>query len=150
MTAANHALTGTAIGLVIGQPILAIPLAFLSHYILDVLPHFESGQGEKAYSKKWFHNYLKAEFIFCVLLVAFLAWKQPAYWFLASVCAFIAAAPDLASIKRFILQKNSKTYKPGRYVRFASKIQWFEKPIGAFVEVAWAIAMLAIIIPIIF
>lgn len=150
MTAANHALTGTAIGLVIGQPILALPLALISHYVLDALPHFESGQGEHAYTKKWFHNYLKAEFLVCVLIVAVLFWLQPAYWLLASVCAFVAAAPDLASIKRFVLQKDGKHYNPGRYARFASKIQWFEKPIGAVVEVFWAIAMLAVILPIVF
>lgn len=147
MTAANHALTGTAIGLVLGQPILALPLTFLSHYILDALPHFESGQQEAAYSKKWFHNYLKAEFIACLLIVTVLFWQQPTFWFLASVCAFVAAAPDLVSIKRFVLQKDRKPYKPGRYARFASKIQWFERPIGAVVEVFWAIAMLAIILP---
>lgn len=150
MTAVNHALTGTALGLVIGQPAVALPLAFLSHYVLDALPHFESGQREKAYSKKWFHNYLWAEFIFCVLLVGVLAITQPAFWLLAAVCAFVATAPDLMSIRRFILQKDGKTYKPGRYVRFASKIQWFERPIGIVVEVAWALAMLAIIVPILF
>ena len=38
MTATNHALTGAIIGLVIGEPVLAIALAFASHFICDALP----------------------------------------------------------------------------------------------------------------
>lgn len=40
MIATNHALTGAAIAVVIKQPILAIPLAFVSHFICDAIPHF--------------------------------------------------------------------------------------------------------------
>ena len=41
MTATNHALTGATIATLVRQPYLAIPLAFLSHFFCDALPHFD-------------------------------------------------------------------------------------------------------------
>lgn len=43
MTATAHALIGTVIAAKIGNPALAIPLAFTSHIILDLVPHWDAG-----------------------------------------------------------------------------------------------------------
>jgi len=40
MTATNHALTGAAIGLLVGEPLIAVPAAIASHFICDALPHY--------------------------------------------------------------------------------------------------------------
>src|SRR5690242_2115662 len=40
MTATNHALSGAVIALAVKNPVLAIPLAFVSHFVLDLLPHY--------------------------------------------------------------------------------------------------------------
>jgi len=39
MTLTNHLLAGAALAKLLPLP-LAIPLAFLSHFVLDALPHF--------------------------------------------------------------------------------------------------------------
>lgn len=39
----THALTGAAIGVLFGNPIAGFFLGFLSHHILDSLPHFDQG-----------------------------------------------------------------------------------------------------------
>src|SRR5437868_12727087 len=41
MTATSHALVGTVIAAKVGDPLLAIPLALLSHLILDMIPHWD-------------------------------------------------------------------------------------------------------------
>lgn len=148
MTATNHALTGAIIGLVIGEPILAIPLAFVSHFICDALPHFGSQDPNDGRIKtKGFRNYLILDASLCFLLVAILFMIQPSNWLLAAICAFLAASPDFGWINRFIKAKSGKTWKPNLYSKFAINIQWFQRPVGAVVEAAWFIASVIIIVP---
>jgi hypothetical protein len=153
MRAINHAMTGAIIGLVIGEPLAAIPVAFLSHYIMDVIPHHGEGEmGEKQklewIRSKLFRNLIYADALLCGLLVLVLAISQPAHWLLAAVCAFAAASPDLLSFNRYQKTLSKKGWKAGWYTKFAGNIQWFERPIGGFVELAWFIAAVIILLPI--
>ena len=147
MTATNHALTGALIGLSIGNPLIAIPAALLSHFVLDALPHYGSPQEEPEKLKSiWFRNYLIVEAILCFGIVAVLVIVRPQYWALAAVCAFIASSPDLVSANRYFKVRSGKSWKPSAYSRFASYIQWFERPIGALVEAAWLFAMVFLLV----
>jgi hypothetical protein len=147
VTATNHALTGTIIGLAITVPIVAIPLAFASHYVLDALPHFGSGKSQRQTLRSaWFRYYLILEAFICFSIVMLLAVIQPFNWFLAAVCAFAAAAPDLFSINRYVSVTQGREYKPNMYSRFASKIQWFEKPIGGLVELAYLLIAVTVLV----
>jgi hypothetical protein len=148
MTATNHALTGSLIGLAIGQPLLALPLALVSHYICDALPHFGTDLPDEIVLKtRWYRNYLVTEALLCLSIVLILASVQPLHWQLAAICAFVAAAPDLISFNRYITVRRGRIWKSSAYSRFAGNIQWFEHPIGAVVEVAWFVGMLILIRP---
>lgn len=144
MTATNHALTGALIGLAIHQPVIAVPVAFISHYILDALPH--SGGLIKVGSKQ-FRYYLLVEAALCFLIVLALYISQPSYWWLGAICAFVAASPDFMWMKNFIhQQKGGKQLKPRWWlVKLHSKVQWFEKPIGTVVELVWAVAAVSLL-----
>jgi hypothetical protein len=149
MRAINHALTGATIGVLIGEPLIAVPLAFVSHYICDMIPHYGTAIAEeKELNSVQFRVLLFLDFCLCVLLVVILALYKPQFWILAAVCAFVATSPDLFSINRYRSARRGTTSKPGSYIKFAHGIQWFERPIGAVVEVAWFIAMLIILVPI--
>ena len=92
MTATNHALTGAIIGLTAVNPLPAVLLAFVSHYFLDIMPHF--GLPEKNETKLksvWFRNYLLVEASLCFLIVLTLFLRQPTHWWLGALCAFAAA-----------------------------------------------------------
>ena len=41
MTATSHALIGTMIAVKVGDPILAIPLSLVSHFVADLVPHWD-------------------------------------------------------------------------------------------------------------
>jgi hypothetical protein len=41
MMATPHTLVGIAIGAAVQNPVLAVPLAFLSHYATDLIPHWD-------------------------------------------------------------------------------------------------------------
>lgn len=145
MTATNHALTGSIIGLTIGTPLIAIPLAVLSHFVLDALPHY--GAGENSVATERFRKILAIDAFGAFLVVVVLAVFQPQYWLLAAFCAFFAASPDLMWIKKFLSAQRGETenYRPSLLLRFHAKIQWFEKPVGAYFELLWAAGALILL-----
>ena len=40
MTTANHLVVGAIIGVAIKQPLVALPVAYGSHFVLDALPRY--------------------------------------------------------------------------------------------------------------
>ncbi len=147
MTAVNHALTGTLIGLATGQPLIALPAALASHFVCDALPHYGSLLPDEVLLKtKGYQRYLMAEAAICFGIVLTLAILQPVYWLLAAICAFVAASPDLLSIDRYIKTRRGQSWRAKGYFKFAIGIQWFGRPIGAVVEVTWLIAMIILIV----
>lgn len=136
----NHALTGAAIGLAMSSPVVALPAALVSHFVCDALPHFGSKQeNDTALRSKFFAPLLGLDIVLCILLALFFAAAQPQHWWLAIACAFIATTPDLSWLPGYIrtLRGGRYSQRPNRFMRFAAGIQWFEKPIGAAVEIAW-------------
>jgi hypothetical protein len=148
MTATNHALTGALIGLVVGNPAVALPAAFASHFICDAIPHYASSiPPEKRLKTNLFRNYLIAEAGLCFLLVVCLTVAQPRHWLLADICAFLAASPDLFWINRYVKTRAGRAWRPNLFSKFAGGIQWFQRPIGAVVEAAWFVAGIALLLP---
>jgi hypothetical protein len=140
MTATNHALTGALIGLIVGEPLIAAPLALVSHFVCDVIPHYgvpTQRQKEQRLKSDGFRYYLVVDSSLCVALVAALVWLRPEHWQLAILCAFLAASPDLLWINRWLKARAGKPWHGTWFTRFAGDIQWFERPIGAVVEAAW-------------
>jgi hypothetical protein len=45
MTATNHVITGAILVAAIKNPVVALPLALASHFVLDYLPHFGDKTG---------------------------------------------------------------------------------------------------------
>jgi hypothetical protein len=146
MTGFNHGITGAVIALTIKQPALAIPLAFLSHFATDVIPHF--GLGKENILNRKFSVVLVADFIFSVFLMAGLAVLFPAHVWLIWACMIAAASPDLMwayhHLYKVKIRKNK--LKLGRVAKFHSKIQWSQTLAGIGVEAAWFLLMGLIIL----
>ncbi|MGF7229473.1 MAG: hypothetical protein ACQR33_05865 [Candidatus Saccharibacteria bacterium] len=148
MTATNHAVTGAVIALTLKRPELAIPLAFISHFVLDAIPHF--GIHEDDVLKRNVHWLFRCVMTSDVILAvsAFIilpiigrnvvAWG----WIVASMTA--AFTPDLVWIARYFEEMRTKISRPhGRYARFHQCIQWSETPWGLIVEIVWLAGGLA-------
>lgn len=89
-----HLLFGAAVGTIIKNIPLAIILAFISHYLLDLLPHNEYPI-EKDWEKHWYltsKNFSKVaiDFLIGLGLIFMFSKNQPIMY----VCAFIATIPD--------------------------------------------------------
>lgn len=140
MTATNHALTGALIGLTISNPVLALPLAFLSHFALDAIPHFDPPGNEKErLGAKSFPLQLLADATLCFLLVVALALSHPRHWLTAAISAFLATSPDLFWIPKFVAARRSGKLLANTnwFWRFHSWIQWRTSPKLIWVEVVW-------------
>src|SRR5580698_2100335 len=111
MRAINHALTGAIIGLTIGEPLVAAPVAFVSHFVCDAIPHF-GVSGWRDIKTTWFRRLLVVDFVLCVALVVILALSRPKHWLLAAVCAFLAASPDLFSAPRMLRFRRQADPRP--------------------------------------
>lgn len=136
MTATNHYLTGVLIASTINKPLVALPLAFASHFVLDCLPHF----GDKNFMKKikTFKLVWSVDFI---LLIGFLTWTliNCPIWY--AFAGFLGTSPDIAWIYRFYIRDKilNKKLKPMiGFNRFHAGIQKLERSWGLYVEIAYA------------
>jgi hypothetical protein len=89
MTATAHALIGASIAAKVTNPFLAIPIAILSHFVADLVPHWDAGTNHKKKSM----NRLKIEAMADVLLGFILAFSifgrfvDPVYLFVLIIAA---------------------------------------------------------------
>ena len=147
MTGTNHGMTGAVIALLVKEPVLALPISFISHYVCDAIPHYGIAQDEELLGKK-FNTILIADFIFAVSLMVVLGFIFPTQKWLIWGCMATAAAPDLAwAYYHLYLEKIKKrTFKLDIFSHFHHWIQWSQTPNGKFVEIAWFLSMGVIIL----
>lgn len=101
-----HLLLGAAIGSIIKYPLLAIILAFLSHYILDFLPHTDytiSNIKKKQWKKTGSEfSIILFDIIISLITIAIISSNQPIIY----ICALFAILPDgLTALGLFIKNK---------------------------------------------
>lgn len=150
MTAPNHALTGAVIGLTITSPWLAVPMAFLSHFVLDAIPHYDVPGGsnaERIGSRQMFYIQIVGGALLCFFIVLGLFLASPESWVLAAFCAFIATSPDLLSFPRFLSVKKNGVdpLQKWWFWRVHHNIQWKVGKRLWVVEAVWAGVMLLLL-----
>src|SRR5580704_14447947 len=92
MTTANHILVGSTIAVAIKQPLLALPLAFVSHFVLDSLPHF--GYARAGYGTAFKHKMTYLELPLDALGVVIVLLTFHFSEILILSCALLAIFPD--------------------------------------------------------
>jgi hypothetical protein len=147
VTATNHAATGALIAMAVKQPWLAIPFAFLSHFILDAIPHFGIHEDDviKRNGHWLFRTVVAADVLLAVTLFIALpiAGRHTVAWGLILACMTSAFLPDATWIYRYFGEIRTKLARPhGWYDWFHQKIQWSEKPWGLIIEIVWFSAII--------
>ena len=144
MTATNHTLSGIAIAATLPNPFVALPLAFLAHFVLDALPHFDFFQTRK--STKLFSRVLLVDSLLAAAALVSLYILQPEYWLLLVAGGIACASPDLMWLPHFLRTKRGYTTKPHNVLlRFHKKIQWGEREWGIWVELLWAVTVVYVL-----
>lgn len=144
MTGINHGMSGAVIALSVKNPPVAVPLAFVSHFAQDAIPHWNYGVSREEHKTgnfftRRFNVSLLADFLVSVVLMVVLAFIFPAQKWLIWACMIAAASPDLMwayyRLYRRHIQKQKPHYDP--LARLHSKLQWSQTARGGLVEVAW-------------
>src|SRR5689334_16761736 len=132
MTGLNHALTGAAIGLAIHQPLLVVPLAIASHFVLDAIPHFD--HEIYRHGSKYFMHIMALDGVLSIGSIIALMIFFPAFAWLIAIGALCATLPDFLWP---IYYANGR--KKHWYFTFHTLIQWFERPPGLLVEICYLV-----------
>jgi hypothetical protein len=140
MTGLNHVLVGMAVAVVIRNPILAPIIAFLSHFLLDALPHLDiTHYTGKPWNAK-FNIWLSIDAVLCFGALALGINQYPQLSLELTICAFAAALPDFLWIFKYGFNVDNW------FFRFATKIQWCERPWGYYVEVPFGLIMASLFV----
>lgn len=144
MTGFNHGLTGAVIALTVKRPELAIPLAFLSHFVQDIVPHWNYGVSRDKdrsgrFFTKSFTRILEADFLLSIALMIVLGFVFPAHKWLIWTCMITAASPDLMWAYYRLYQEHIHKRRP-KYdplARLHILVQWSQTTPGFAVELLW-------------
>ncbi len=139
MTITNHVVAGAVIGIAVGQPIVAIVLAFASHFLMDALPHFGYA-GNKGFTEVLKHRLSYAvgiiTLISTIAVIVLLAINGA--WF-AILTGIVAASPDAVGWYNYVaFEKKGNSAKSGLallHVKYHRRIQMFERPWGIYIEI---------------
>lgn len=142
MTGFNHALAGIGTALVVGNLFVVAPVALISHFVLDMLPHFYlksfGDTATRPYPRGlwWF---LVGDAIITVFFISVALYLWPQNWLAIIVGVFFAMAPD------FLWPLHGKIKKLEKFFNFHQKIQWFEKSWGVLFEAPFTTLMVWLI-----
>lgn len=135
-------LAGAVVAVGLQRPLVIVPVAILSHFILDILPHFGVHKHDPIKRNK--HPLFQFILIIDVTLAAAMLWFLPAIlegavsrWVLLIGMVF-AFLPDVTWAYRFLRElgaRRSLPYPQSWLTRFHDKIQWGERTWGVFVEI---------------
>jgi len=127
-----HVLLGALIGVSFSSASLVFALAFVSHFFLDVIPHWDNNF-DLASFKKSFEVKINKSLVFTVLadfflalFLSFLLFDILGNW-LVFVGAFAAMLPDILKLGYFTPLKRNKWYR--KHLLFHAHIQK-EVPLG--------------------
>jgi hypothetical protein len=137
MTGYNHAATGMLIGAALPFP-LSIPVAIVSHFALDTLPHYGIPQKHRDVSKFWRVFFIIDFFVAWGLGIFALIHHQPAlFW-----AGLAACSPDFFWVGRILKTRSfDLSRNETRFTQWHAGIQRFERPWGLWVELPFSVLM---------
>lgn len=131
MTATAHALIGASLAVKIANPVIGIPLAILSHFVADLIPHWDEGTN---HNKKSIIR-LRTEAVFDVILgfiLVFIIFKSfaianPIYLFAMVIAAQL---PDWLETPFFMFGLKGPLY---------SWIDWLSHNLQTKMQLPWGL-----------
>lgn len=141
MTLSNHMITGAVIGAVATNPWVGVPVAFVSHFVLDMLPHYGyEGPSEMIRDKFtlfWFVTITDGLLVISLLSILFFGYDRLDL----VLYALIAASPDLPWIYLFLTNKFKTVPYKNAFLRFHAHIQQLESPQAIVMDIIYAVGV---------
>jgi hypothetical protein len=137
-------LAGAVMAAGLQQPFLVVPLAFASHFVLDVLPHFGINEPDVTIRNRHplFRYIVVIDTILAITLLALLPFLAGSVsWWILGLGMLCAWGPDALWVAHFVRHLRGRPAQHNRFTHFHQRIQWFERPVGLIVELVWFAAM---------
>lgn len=130
MLATAHLVAGAALAVSIRDPLFVAPIAFFGHLALDAVPHWNYPLVSK-WSWKGIVS-IAPEIVGMAIGYGLFLLAFPRLWFVITLGAFFAIAPDLLSEARIFLHKNALA----SFQAFHEHVQWEVTPVfGLIVQI---------------
>jgi hypothetical protein len=146
MTGLNHALTGATVAALINEPAIALPAALLSHFVVDMIPHWDYKVPGGLAGRKKIMAFDLALSLGLLLILSLVVDATP--WVIVAG-GLLGILPDTMWLRFFMTGKadpsNGNKNPMHLLRRFHLGIQWSETPAGIYVEAAWFVLVLCII-----
>jgi hypothetical protein len=144
MTVTNHAVTGALVAVAIHNPWIGLPAALASHFVIDVIPHWNYFEENLLYRR----IALMADITFSLMMLIILALTVDASRRLVIAGGFLGVLPDLMFAPHHITGEPTKLHKKtplhlSRRLHLWIQIKEFSA--GIYIEAAWFILMLVLI-----
>jgi len=138
----NHALTGGLISRYLPAPI-GLPLAFASHFVLDMLPHYGIEQNKRDKSRFWKTFFIIDSFATLGLAI-FAVWDRHYVMFFGGL---LGVMPDFFWVATVIRTKSFKNLSQNGnwFMKWHASLQFYEKPWGLWIELPYAAIMFYIV-----
>lgn len=152
MTAVNHAVMGSVVVAAVGNPVLGVPLALTSHFVLDALPHF--GAHTVAHPKTnefraviLTDTFLTASFL---LISGFAGYAAGLPVWLLPLGGFMGWLPDVMWYKHYQSDLKGEEKQWDWLRRFHKSIQKYERSWGWMVEILVFVCLIILLNRIVF
>ena len=141
MTGSNHVITGALIAVATPIAPVAVPLAFVSHFILDMMPHYGHETDDRYWLTPGYTKVLILDGILVTGMLVALLLLKPDNWGLILACGLAALAPDAIWLPYYVHdRKHPESKKRKKFDDLLKRIQWGERPWGIYVEAIWLLA----------
>lgn len=146
MTGTAHALIGATIGYKIGNPYLSFPIAFVSHFLVDKVPHWDvMTDHTKSKTKIVFQSAMDVIISTALVFVFATIVGRPTGWTIY-MAAFLAQLPDWMEIPKTIFKKDlpfaKQNYQFQKWVHDVGFNARCDAPLGVLTQVVAVLAFL--------
>lgn len=121
MTSTAHTLVGAAIVSVVPNPFIAAPLVLASHFLMDLIPHWDFGTNWRSRPKYVTGLISISDTIIGFTLAYFLFWGKAPFLHLF-MGMFLAVLPDWLETPWYILFAHQKKFEPDTKANILEKL----------------------------
>ena len=136
MTATAHALIGASIAARVSNPIIGIPLAIFSHFLADLIPHWDVGTNHREKTKTQLNIEASLDILlgFGLVFLIFQNQVNPIYLFSMVIAAQL---PDWLEAPTFLLNINIPPF---------SWVDWLGHKIQSRLALPWGLVTQIVIV----
>ncbi len=118
MTATGHALVATLIVAKIPNPYISLPLALVSHFACDLIPHWDAGTQHKKKSRERLFYEAAADVIVSIVAsyILYGPFLGQSNYILLYVAVFLSQAPDWITAPYLIFRTNNPLVSWSRHM----------------------------------